>query len=167
MQKLCPQLLSGSEGWVIRRDTFSPTFNTGQMLARTQLPKVPPISLASKAGMWFEHAPSLATHLRAKKCTTVAETGHCFLLSLCGPYPIHKSLRGQSQKEKRHCKVILFLPGLCSACSHSSLPLCWLCADTHSELPQPEAGNVQSGGVPLLAESQALYPPPAKAGNKS
>lgn len=96
---------------MIRRYTFSSTFNSSQMLARTELLQVPQISQASKAGMWFEHAFfSLATHLRAKKHTTVVETGHCPLLSLSAPYPIHKSLRGQSQNEKRHCKVILFLP---------------------------------------------------------
>lgn len=56
--------------------------------------------------------------------------------------------------------MILFLP-LFSLFPLSSPSL------THSELPVPEAGNVQSGGIPLLAESQPLYPPPAKAGNKT
>lgn len=71
---------------MIRRDPFSPTFSTSQMLTRIQLLQVPPISLASKAGMWFEHVLSLVTHLRAKKCITVVETGHCFLLSLSISY---------------------------------------------------------------------------------
>lgn len=115
--------------------------------------------------MWFELALSSATHLRAKKCTTVVETGHCFFLSLCAPYHTHKSLRGQSQNEKRHCKVILFFP-LFSLFPLSSPSLLALHRHTQ-ELLQPEVGNVQSGGVPFFVESQSLYPPPAKAGNKT
>lgn len=80
---------------------------------------------------------------------------------------MQKPVRTGSQTKQGQWKMIPFLPGPCSACSYSALAICCLCTDTRSELPQPEARNVQSGRMPFPAESQPLYLPPAKVGNKT
>lgn len=137
-----PLLLSGSEGWVIRRDPFSPAFNTSQMLVRIQLLQVPqfPWQATLVCGLSLPFPWLHTSELKSAQQLLKLGIAFCFHSVL---HILYTNTWWNSQNEKRHCKGIPFLPlfGLFPLSSPSLLSL-----HRHTqELPKPEAGKVQSG----------------------
>lgn len=90
--------------------------------------------------------------------------GTAFPFTLCSISYTQKPVRTEGQTQQCYYKMIPFFLALIQP-----IPVLFFlpAAFAHTQLPQPEARNVQTGSMPFPAESQALHPPPAKAGNKT
>lgn len=123
-----PLLLSGSEGWVIRRDAFSPAFNTSQMLVRTQLLQVPQFPWHTRlvCGLSLPFPWLHISELKSAQQLLKLGTAFSFHSVL---HIIHTKAWGDRVRMRRDIARWFFFFH-CSACSHSVLPLYWLCTDT-------------------------------------